>query len=219
MLHTRDRIKNGFLLTSCLAVLVLLSPKITVAETVQQIVFVLTKTYEKMENLQADFTQTTQFADFETKATSKGKVFFKKGKMRWDYFSPNRQQIFVDGGQLLHYVPEHNQVIKSHIGRRTGLPINLFADLGKMQDLFTISQNKKHELTLIPKEKKSQLTQMVLTLMPAPTPPDLLIQKVVLHEENNNRSTFVFHDFHINKKFQNDPFAFQLPEDAEVIER
>jgi outer membrane lipoprotein-sorting protein len=211
--------KNRLRLTSCLIVLVLLSPTRVLAETVQQTFSTLTKTYERMESLQADFTQTTQFADFDTKATSKGKVFFKKGKMRWDYFSPNRQQIFVDGDHLLHYVPEHNQAIKSQIGRRTGLPINLFADIGKMQDLFAISQKQKHELTLIPKEKTSQLTQMVLTLMLSPTPPDLLIQKVVLYEENNNRSTFVFHDFHINKKFQDDPFAFQLPKDAEVIER
>ena len=178
----------------------------------------LNATYQKARHIEADFSQTVRFLEFDAESVSTGKVFLKKGKMRWDYAAPEQQQIFIDGETILHYVPAHQQVMKSRIGSRTGLPIDLFIDMDKIESLFHISEKGKDEIILIPKEKGSQVARMTLTLIPAKKTGGLLIQKVAILEENGNQSLFVFKDIQINKMFQDDPFLFHLPKGVEIIE-
>ena len=184
----------------------------------------LNATYQKAKHIEAAFSQTVRFLEFDTESISTGKVFLKKGKMRWDYITPEPQQIFIDGDVIMHYVPAHQQVMKGRIGSQTGLPIDLFIGMDKIESLFQISESgpataiSNDEIILIPKEKGSQITQMVLTLIPAKKTGGLLIQKVAILEENGNQSLFVFKDFQINKTFQDDPFLFHLPKGVEIIE-
>ncbi len=194
-------------------------PTIVFSETPQdRVVLEMTETYEKMKNIEADFTQTVDFADFDTQATSTGKVFLKKGKMRWDYFTPTPQQIFIDGNRLLQYVPQHQQVLRSQISQRTGLPIDLFMGIGKIGELFKISKTGERELLLIPKEPGSSTTKISLILTRPPTGRGLLIQQVVLHERNGNRSTFLLSHFQMNKTVSEDIFLLNVPEGVEVID-
>ena len=178
----------------------------------------LKTTYDKVKNLSADFHQTIRFLEFDTESISTGKVFLKKGKMRWDYLSPDTQQFFIDGDTLLHYLPEQNQVMKGRIGSQTGLPIDLFTGMDKIETVFQISEKGPNEIILVPKEIGSQMAQMVLTLIPEKKTDGLLIQKIEIEEENGNRSFFVFKAFQINKTFREDPFIFHLPKGVEVIE-
>ncbi len=184
----------------------------------------LTKTYEKMKSLEADFTQTVRFADFDHQSVSKGKVFFHKGqdaspgKMRWDYFEPTKQQIFVNGDQILHYTPEHQQVLKGKMSKQSGLPLDLFMSMEKIRELFDISPTGKHELLLIPKEPESPTTKIGITVVPSPTAKGLLIQKVVLYEKNGNQSTFLFGHLKMNGTLSEDLFLLKVPDGVEVIE-
>lgn len=217
-------------------------PSILRANTLHETLITLNKTYDQAESISADFSQTVRFSGFDTESISTGKVFLQREKMRWDYVTPERQQIFVDGNTILHYVPEQQQIIKSHIGRQTGLPIDLFASMGKIEALFHISESgpatasspatangpatpsgpatakNKNEIILTPKALGSQVTRMVLTLIPAPKVRGLLIQKVALTEENGNQSFFVFKDFQMNKTFRENPFLFNVPKGVEIIE-
>jgi len=205
---------------SIIVLILFFVPSIVFANTLQT----LHETYKKINNVEADFTQSVAFEGFDTTATSKGKVYFKRGKMRWDYAEPTRQQIFVDGETVLHYTPENKQVLQSVLGKQTGLPIDLFFSIDKIEALFNLSQEKKNipkghaALILKPKEKGSQVTQMIVTLAPLPKVGGLFIQKIILHEENGNQSTFQFKNFRVNKTLADQVFSFKIPAGVELVD-
>ncbi len=172
----------------------------------------LIDTYKKIKNLTANFHQTVTFAEFDTAATSTGSVFLKKGKMRWDYLTPQEQQIFIDDKQIAQYTPELAQVIKSPIRQRTGLPIDLFLQIEKIRDLFEITESGR-DLLFVPKGVSTSKILITLTQVGS----GLFVQKVVLSEQNGNQSTFLFSDFKINQKISDDFFVLKLPQGVEVI--
>jgi chaperone LolA len=182
--------------------------------------------YEKMNDLQADFVQSVKFEDFDTPYVSKGKLFLKKGKMRWDYHEPSRQQIVVDGERLLFYIPEHQQVVKSRIGGESDshLPLQLLSGTSHLDQDFQIfieeepRSDQSIALRLIPKEKPSQLSKVIASVAPSSQVEGLVIQKVTLFEQNGNISTFSFEKMQINKGFSEDVFTIKYPKGTEVIE-
>ena len=184
-------------------------------------------TYEKIDDLQADFAQSVQIADFDTPYISKGKLFIKKGKMRWDYSEPSKQQIFVEGERFVYYVPEHKQVIRSRVGGQSDshLPLRLLSGTGRLDQDFQISfeegssssSQKSISLRLIPK-KEMALTKIVLTVNPSPEIDGLMIQKVALYEKNGNISTSSFEKIQVNKGVSDDLFIFTIPKGIEVID-
>ncbi len=201
-----------------LLLILLFTPSITFADPLQKTIQTLYETYAKVNNIQADFSQSVMFEGFDTTADAKGKLYFKKGKMRWDYSSPTRQQIFVDGETLLHYTPENKQVLKGVLGKQTGLPIDLLMRVEKIETLFNLIQVKENTLLLKPKIKGSQVAQMIVTLAPLPKLGGLFIQKIILHEENGNQSTFLFNSFKLNKTLSEQVFSFKVPDGVEVID-
>lgn len=195
-------------------------------ESLGDIVTKIQTTYEKINDLQADFIQSVQFVDFDAPYTSKGKLFVKKGKMRWDYQEPSKQQIFVDGEKFLYYVPEHRQVIRSRIGGQSDshLPLRLLSGTGRLDQDFQISfeagpaaLQKPVALRLVPK-KGMELTKIVITVGPSPQIEGLMIQKVALYEANGNVSTSSFEGIQINKGVSDDLFTFKIPKGIEVID-
>jgi len=190
-----------------------------------EIVAEIHATYEKINDLEARFTQKVEILDFNTPYVSKGRLFIKKGKMFWDYQEPSKQQIFVDGGGFLYYVPDHKQVIRSKVGGRsdTHLPLKLLSGRGKLDEDFEISfdiepplPGAPARLRLIPKRKMG-LIKIVISLLPAPEIGGLIIEEVVLHEENGNISTSTFEDIKINQGLKDALFVFEIPEGIEVL--
>lgn len=195
-------------------------------EGLDDIISKIQTTYEKINDLQSEFVQSVQIVDFDTPYVSKGQLFLKKGKMRWDYREPSKQQIFVDGERFLYYVPEHRQVIRSRVGGQSDghLPLRLLSGAGRLDQDFQISfeegskpAQKSIILRLVPK-KEMELTKIVLTVVPSPQIEGLMIQKVALYEVNGNISTSTFEGIQINKGVSDDLFAFKIPKGVEVID-
>jgi outer membrane lipoprotein carrier protein len=68
--------------------------------------------YEALRNFRARFTQDSRLEAAPTSDTAKGEVFFQKpGKMRWNYETPEPQEIVINGGRLWQYVPADKQVV------------------------------------------------------------------------------------------------------------
>ncbi|MFY9227084.1 MAG: outer membrane lipoprotein carrier protein LolA [Blastocatellia bacterium] len=182
--------------------------------------------YDKINDLQADFVQSVRFEDFDTPYLSKGKFFLKKGKMRWDYHEPSRQQIVVEGERLLFYIPEHKQLVKSRVGGESDshLPLQLLSGTSRLDQDFQISieeeprSDQSLSLRLIPKNKQTPLTKVVASVAPSPQVEGLIIQKVILFETNGNVSTFSFEGMQINKGFSEEIFSLKYPKGTEVIE-
>jgi len=182
--------------------------------------------YDKINDLQANFVQTVRFQDFDTPYVSKGKLYLKKGKMRWDYQEPSRQQILVEGDRVLVYIPEHKQVVKSRIGGESDshLPLQLLSGTSHLDQDFQISieeetkSDQSLSLRLIPKSKETQLTKVIASVAPSPQVEGLVIQKVTLFEQNGNISTFSFEGMQINKGVGEDVFNLKYPKGTEVID-
>jgi outer membrane lipoprotein-sorting protein len=196
------------------------------SRNIKEIVAQIHATYDKIIDLKASFVQTVEIFDFNVPYISKGTLFIKKGKMRWDYHEPSRQQIFVDGGGFHYYVPEHKQVIRSRVGGRSDvhLPLQLLSGRGQLNEDFDISIEGERpsgkgpvSLRLVPK-KKMGLIKIVIRVASSPQIGGLMIHEAVLHEENGNVSTSTFEGIEINKGLKADIFVFKVPKGIEVID-
>ena len=193
---------------------------------VKTIVAQIHATYEKIDDLEADFVQRVDILDFNIPYVSKGTLFIKKGKMFWDYREPSKQQIFVDGGGFLYYVPDHKQVIRSRVGGRSDshLPLKLLSGRSHLDQDFDISFDieppqvgESPRLRLVPKQPMG-LIKIVVTLAPSPEIGGWIIKEVVLHEKNGNVSTSTFSGIKINQGLKDALFAFEVPEGIEVLD-
>lgn len=182
--------------------------------------------YEKINDLEADFIQSVKFEDFDKPYVSKGKLYLKKGKMRWDYHEPSRQQIVVEGDRVFYYIPEHKQAIKSRIGGESdsSLPLQLLAGTSRLDQDFHVSieeeprSDQSLSLRLIPKSKQTQLTKVIASVAPSLQVEGLIIQKVTLFEQNGNVSTFSFEKMQINKGVSSETFQLKYPKGTEIID-
>src|SRR3989304_3722646 len=82
------------------------------ADDLDAIISKVQKTYEGIQNIQADFVQlTTSSATKETQKAD-GLVYFKKpGMMKWEYKSPTKDIIVSDGRTIWAYQQDIGQVM------------------------------------------------------------------------------------------------------------
>lgn len=195
-------------------------------EDLQGVITKLQARYESLQDLESDFTQVTQFKGFSTTLTSKGKFYLKKGRLRWDYFEPSKQQIFVDGDKVLFYVPEHQQVIKTRLSVEldSQVPVRLLAGTGSLDKEFNIRWRDETKqrgpdgaylLILSPKTPATDFTEIHMVV----DPKDFLIQKVILQEPGGNSSTFEFSGIKSNHGIKDRFFNFDIPKGVVVVEQ
>ncbi len=185
-------------------------------------------TYEKVRDLSADFVHTVQFGDFESRSVSSGKFFFKRGagdaqtgagKMRWDYEAPQRSQIFIDGESVLHYTPEHRQVMKSRLQAASSLPLRLLSGSGRIdRDFQVVMGDAPNTWLLTPREKIAGIARIKARTSPFPPLGGPILTEVTLHEDNGNIVTFSFEKIRVNQGLKDDHFRFTPPKGVEVIE-
>ena len=195
-------------------------------EDLQGVITKLQTRYEGLQDLEADFTQVTQFKGFSKTLTSKGHLYLKKGKLRWDYFEPSKQQIFVEEDQVLFYVPEHQQVIKTRLSIEldSQVPIRLLAGTGHLDRDFHIQWRDEtkprgtdgaYRLALAPKTPATDFTEIQIEVGSQ----DFLIQKIILQESGGNSSTFEFSGIKSNHGLKDRLFNFDLPKGVVVVEQ
>ncbi|MGE0473699.1 MAG: outer membrane lipoprotein carrier protein LolA [Nitrospirales bacterium] len=184
--------------------------------------------YAQTKDLQADFTQETRFEGFETGFSSSGKLYLKKpGLLRWDYLEPSKEQIYVDGDQVMMYVPDHQQVVKGNLTQLAASkgPLALLQDVGTLSQQFTIIDSSPEDrgdgtvpvLTLVPKpngEGPPTLKKIVLKL----TPDSFLIQEITLFETSGNVSRVAFDHIQVNQGVSAQMLQFSVPSDVVVVE-
>jgi chaperone LolA len=219
------------ILVICTAIILLLagSGSANRSLTVEDLKAVVTKLqdrYENLQDLEAEFSQTTEFAGFNTTMTSKGRLFLKKGKLRWDYLEPSKQQIFVVDDQVLFYVPEHQQVIKTRLSKQldSQVPVRLLAGTGHLETDFNIrwkdesspqDETGAYRMLLTPKSESPEFKQIQLNV----DPKSYLILHIALEEPGGNRSRFEFTKTRINRGLKDQLFEFTVPKGVVVVEQ
>lgn len=198
------------------------------AEEVRDVVKKIQARYEQTRDLQADFKQSTRIEGFATPISSLGRVYIKKpGRLRWDYREPNVEEIYVNGNDVMMYVPEHKQVL---VGKLTQMsasqaPLQLLQGVAKLDEQFEIEPtqgNKRGEggiplLTLLPKPTEPDSARTLERIVVEVQPKTYFIKTVSLHEISGNVSTFHFTNLKPNTGLKNKLFEFEVPAGVEVV--
>jgi len=184
--------------------------------------------YAKTQDLQGEFTQETIIEGFETGFKSSGRFYLKKpGLLRWDYLEPSKEIIYVDGDEVMMYVPEHQQVVKgtlTQIAASKG-PLALLLGVGKLSKQFTVLESpeassdspKIPDLTLIPKpdgDTAPTIKKILLQLFPD----SYLIQTITIFEMSGNISRVHFDHIQVNQGLATNLLKFTLPPDVVVVD-
>jgi len=198
------------------------------ASAVEDLVGKVDSRYAQTQDLQADFTQETILEGFTTGFTSSGRLYLKKpGLLRWDYLQPSEEQIYVDGDQVMMYVPEHQQVVKTALTQMAASkgPLALLQGVGKLSQQFTILEStfgskgggELPSLTLVPKSEGTEnptIKKIVLELFPD----SYLIQTITLFEVSGNISRVMFDHIQVNKGLSPRLLKFEVPPDVVEVE-
>ena len=194
----------------------------------QEIVKKVDARYAQTKDLQADFVQETILEGFTTGFTSSGRLYLKKpGLLRWDYLHPSEEQIYVNGDQVMMYVPEHQQVVKGALTQMAASkgPLALLQGAGNLSQQFTILESadgskdneKFPSLTLVPKpvdQTPPTIKKIVLKLFPD----TYFIQGITLFEVSGNISHVMFDHIQANTGLPSSQLTFDVPPDVVVVE-
>jgi outer membrane lipoprotein carrier protein len=191
-------------------------------DRVKDIVNKVESRYRTTTDLTADFSQATTVKGFATAMKSAVRVYLKRpGKLRWDYFEPNLEQIFVDNDLVRFYVPEHKQVLTGHLSKMADsqAPLQLLQGAARL--------DKHYAVAAAPDGAKVRGRLPLLLLTPLKGGPDqnvvevdpenYFLRRVELHDVNGNISNFLFSNIRANTGLKDELFAFSVPEDVEVV--
>jgi outer membrane lipoprotein carrier protein len=184
--------------------------------------------YAKTQDLQGEFTQETIIEGFETGFKSTGRFYLKKpGLLRWDYLEPSKEHIYVDGDEVMMYVPEHQQVVKgtlTQIAASKG-PLALLLGVGKLSKQFTVVESPEvssdsqqiPDLTLIPKPDGDTVPTIKKILLQLFTD-SYLIKAITIFETSGNVSRVHFDHIQVNQGLSPNLLKFTLPPDVVVVD-
>lgn len=180
--------------------------------------------YQKTTDLTAEFTQTLSIQGFASAMRSTGRVYLKRpGKLRWDYATPTREQIFVEHDTVQFYIPEHQQVLNGQLSRMADsqAPLQLLQGIGRLDEHYrvTVTPNGAKgdgglpllSLTL-PKGGSNQ-PRIVIEVEAATH----FLRRVELRDVNGTVSTFTFRAITANTGLTDDLFLFTVPKGVDVI--
>lgn len=198
------------------------------ASNVDDVVGRVDDRYAKTQDLQGEFTQETIIEGFETGFKSMGRFYLKKpGLLRWDYLEPSKEHIYVDGDEVMMYVPEHQQVVKgtlTQIAASKG-PLALLLGVGKLSKQFTVLESPEvssdsqqiPDLTLIPKPDGDTVPTIKKILLQLFTD-SYLIKAITIFETSGNVSRVHFDHIQVNQGLSPNLLKFTLPPDVVVVD-
>jgi outer membrane lipoprotein carrier protein len=205
-------------------VLVLALAPTAAAQSLEEVVAQVESTYGRIQDLRAEFTQSSHNRALGQDIKAEGTVYLKRGgKMRWEYKSPSPQQIVSDGKFLWVYTPELNQVNKGDAPKALAGPAGSFlAGLGKIREEFAVRflnpANKTDAagrlvLDLTPKNPTPFLTRLVLSV----DPKDHVVRQAVIHDQLQNTVTMTFTKVAANTGLADSLFSFTPPPGTAVV--
>ncbi len=185
--------------------------------------------YEQIEDLSADFTQSTTIEGFGTPLTSSGHLYIKKpGLLRWDYREPSRERIYVRGNDLKMYVPEHEQVVVGSLSQMVAskAPLRLLQGAADLDRHFALEPvdapvrgaGKGPLLGLRPKDNETGAAPTLSRIVVELKPSTYVISRVWLFERSGNVSRFEFTEIRINEGLDREVFEFTPPEGTVIVE-
>ncbi len=94
--------------------------------------------YEHLEDFKARFEQQSRLEATSSAQIARGEVFFQKpGRMRWNYETPEPQQVLIREGKLTQYVPADKQIVVQGLDTNR-VEYAFLTGLGELENEFNI---------------------------------------------------------------------------------
>lgn len=181
--------------------------------------------YEKINDFHSEFTQEATVRSLNQVQKAEGEVWFKKpGKMRWNYYSPDKDVIVSDGSTIWFYNQEEKQVIESRLTEVVDTPTTttFLSGLGNIKKQFDArfsetsfpDENGNYLIDLTPKEDGGGEEYNKVTIA---VDKSMLVKTIYLYDPFGNLTKVKLEDIEINKGVSDSLFKFETPKGAEVI--
>ncbi len=209
-----------------IAALLLSIPHTVLAnEGLDAVVDKIQKKYEQITDFHAGFSQEAEVKALNKVQKAEGEVWFKKpGKMRWNYYSPAKDEIISDGNTLWYYNQEEKQVIETPLSKvsDTETTSTLLSGLGNIKELFDVSFANadglgagagSYLLDLKPKTEEESYNKVTIAV----DKNTMLVNTMYLYDPFGNLTTVNLTNISIDKGVSDSLFVFNVPAGVEVI--
>lgn len=214
-------------LIASIALIIVLSVTSAIASTAEEIEVVVEKIqnkYEEITDFHAKFTQEAAVKALDKVQKSEGEVWFKKpGKMRWNYYTPQKDEIVSDGRTLWFYDVAEKQVIESPLAQvsDTQNTTSLLSGLGNIKEVFDASFAEGTELSssgsylveLKPKSEEEQYNRAIVAF----DKETIVVNSIYLYDPFGNLTTITLNDIKIDGGVEDSLFSFNIPAGVEVV--
>ena len=187
------------------------------AEQAKTMLETVNKAAASVKTMQCDFTQTRKSSMLKNEAVSKGKMYYSGKKLKWAYTTPNKyamvvvdngksQEVFLqtkDGSKTMD--GQGSQLFKS-IARlvMNGVTGAALSENGEFTvEMFTQGDVWVAKLT----PKKDKMKKMFAYMRLYISADRKYVNKVELHEANDDVTTIVFTNMKLNEKIDESVFA------------
>ena len=140
--------------------------------------------------------------------------------MRWEYETPDPQEIITDGKTLWVFRPEDNQVMigKAPSFFKGGKGFSFLSDMKVIRQKFSMVLEKETEkgflvLKLNPKEKTYDIEEIYLWI--SRTTFDVV--RIVTYNSYGDETRIVFNNIQLKKNLDDSLFTFKVSEGIEVL--
>ncbi len=175
--------------------------------------------YGRMKDYRAHFTQVTKIKAYPRPQKSSGEVFYKKpGKMRWNYDSPEKQEIVTDGKTVYMYTPALNQVMKAGFAEtgQSRVAEAFLSGMGNLKRDFNITTEKSGEdynVLLLPKDGTDNFMSLKLTV----DGKTFHVKRSEMTDIYENVTIVTFSALKVNGGLKNKLFDFKIPKGVDVV--
>lgn len=183
-------------------------------------------TYERINDFHARFVQEATVRALDEVQRADGEVWLKKpGKMRWNYYRPDKQEIVSNGIKMWFYNHEEKQVVESSLTDVMENPTTttLLSGLGNIKKQFNArfsdsafpDENGSYLVDLTPKGNRGDEGYDKVTI--AIDKKNMFVRTIYLYDPFGNLTKVRLEDMEINKGIPDSLFDFKVPKGVELI--
>ncbi|WP_242513452.1 outer membrane lipoprotein chaperone LolA [Halochromatium salexigens] len=171
-----------------------------------------------LNSLSADFRQITLGADGEQMIESSGTFYLlRPNRFRWDYDTPNEQQIVADGSRIYVHDQDLNQVTHSSQKKiLDGTPAQLLASEKPVEDYFELRTLDEGDgrtwIELTPKAEDTEVVKLRIAFI------DGQLDTLLMEDRFGQLTRFIFDDLERNPQLDYALFRFERPPGSDFLQ-
>ncbi|MCP3875909.1 MAG: outer membrane lipoprotein carrier protein LolA [Desulfobacteraceae bacterium] len=172
------------------------------------------------KSFKANFTQISKLSALDITEKAFGKAFFSHpGKMKWEYFEPERHEIITNGKLLWIFRPDEKQVMQGDATQffKSGGGGAFLSDISLVRKNYTISikevTDNYVEIDLVSKKKIQDISSIVIRISKKTSE----IKRVVTYNVYDDTTLFEFSEIQF-QKIDPSVFEFKPPVGLDIVE-